>query len=191
MNAPAAAIVGLAWLVFIIVWIFAALGAKRTARRVSWWRSAIFRWAAIIAIVVFLKQPGVEEFLSGIASPPFFANPIVSWIGAACAVAGIALSIWARAYLGRNWGMPMSLKESPELVTSGPYASIRHPIYAGVLLAILGSALVISYWWIVFVVSAAYFIYGARTEEKIMTREFPDQYPAYKARTKMLIPCIF
>src|SRR6185503_8446049 len=111
--------------------------------------------------------------------------------GDACAVVGITFAIWARYTLGRNWGMPMSVKEKPELVTSGPYALVRHPIYTGVLLALLGSTFVVGLWWlIIFAVGTIYFLYSAAREEALMMKEFPNEYPAYKARTKMLIPLI-
>lgn len=59
-------------------------------------------------------------------------------------VLGLGLAVWARIYLGRNWGMPTSTKEDPELVTSGPYRTIRHPIYTGILLAMIGSAIAVT-----------------------------------------------
>jgi protein-S-isoprenylcysteine O-methyltransferase Ste14 len=105
-----------------------------------------------------------------------------------CAL-GVALAIWARVYLGKNWGMPMSRKEHPELVTTGPYAYVRHPIYTGLLLAMFGSAIAETAFWLVpLVVVGAYFIYSARSEEKGMVEEFPERYPAYQKRTKILVP---
>ena len=86
----------------------------------------------------------------------------------------------------------MAVKVSPELVTSGPYQFIRHPIYSGLLMAALGTALVVSYFWLVLlVVSGFYFIYSAIMEEKEMIKTFPNQYPDYKKTTKMLVPYIF
>ena len=105
---------------------------------------------------------------------------------------GITLAIWARRHLGRNWGMPMSLKEEPELVTSGPYKYIRNPIYSGMLLALLGTGLVLGLPWLVaFVACSIYFIYSSKVEEKIMAEQFPQTYPEYKKRTKMLIPFVW
>jgi protein-S-isoprenylcysteine O-methyltransferase Ste14 len=113
-------------------------------------------------------------------------------IGILLFLSGLALAIWARLYLGRNWGMPMSLKQDPELITSGPYHFIRHPIYAGILLALLGSALGGSvYWLIILIVMCTYFIYSATVEEKIMLNQFPKIYSTYKKQTKMLIPFVF
>lgn len=106
-------------------------------------------------------------------------------------VAGLGLAVWARIYLGRNWGMPMTRKAEPELVTRGPYRLVRHPIYSGLLLAILGTALVINVFWLIALpVLGAYFIFSATVEERLMTTAFPAAYPSYKAQTKMLVPFV-
>jgi protein-S-isoprenylcysteine O-methyltransferase Ste14 len=106
-------------------------------------------------------------------------------------VSGLSLAVWARIYLGRNWGMPMTLKRDPELVTSGPYRFVRHPIYSGILLGLLGTALATNlYWLIAFGVCLVYFAYSARVEEANLTRTFPTTYPGYRSRTKMLIPFV-
>jgi protein-S-isoprenylcysteine O-methyltransferase Ste14 len=105
---------------------------------------------------------------------------------------GVYLAIWARLVLGANWGMPMTQKQDPQLVTSGIYGYIRHPIYSGVLLMSLGSFLAVNYYWsLVFIVAAIYFVYSARVEERLMKKQFPTAYPAYMKRAKMLIPFIF
>jgi protein-S-isoprenylcysteine O-methyltransferase Ste14 len=86
----------------------------------------------------------------------------------------------------------MSRKEQPELVTSGPYAFIRHPIYTGLILAMLGSALGVNIFWLALLVPvSAYFILSARREETVMLQLFPEQYSAYVARTGMLAPRLF
>ncbi len=120
------------------------------------------------------------------------ASPWLQGIGLAVFVAGLALAVWARVYLGRNWGMPMSQKADPELVTTGPYRSVRHPIYTGIILAMIGTTIAVSLYWLVAVILiGAYFIYSATVEERLMARTFPDTYPAYKQLTKMLIPFVF
>jgi len=86
----------------------------------------------------------------------------------------------------------MSVKENPDLITTGPYSYIRHPIYSGMALAMLGSVLASSVLWIVvLIIVGIYFVYGATREEALMLKQFPDTYPAYKRRTKMFIPFIF
>jgi protein-S-isoprenylcysteine O-methyltransferase Ste14 len=102
---------------------------------------------------------------------------------------GLCLAVWARIHLGRNWGMPMTQKDEPELVTSGPYRLVRHPIYSGILLAILGTSLATNtYWLIAASVMGVYFIYCAKVEEKLLAAAFPTTYPSYRTSTKMLIP---
>ena len=86
----------------------------------------------------------------------------------------------------------MTQKNDPELVTSGPYHLVRHPIYSGILAAGVGTALALSWLGLTAVVLAGvYFLYSATVEERYLTEQFPDTYPAYKRSTKMLVPFIF
>jgi protein-S-isoprenylcysteine O-methyltransferase Ste14 len=85
--------------------------------------------------------------------------------------------------------MPMTEKDEPELVTSGPYRLVRHPIYSGLVLATVGTALAVSLGWLVVAaVMAVYFAYSAVMEERTLIEQFPEAYPRYRARTKLLIP---
>ncbi|HEX4104487.1 MAG TPA: isoprenylcysteine carboxylmethyltransferase family protein [Candidatus Paceibacterota bacterium] len=175
-------IIGICWLVFIVYWFISSLKAKKTIRR-----SPQGIWFRVILIVVFISFFLVPAGFLNTESP--FPLKIV---GIIFVVLGISLAIWARVHLGKNWGMPMSLKESPELVTSGPYRTIRNPIYTGVIFAVLGSALVTGFqWFIIFLVVLVYFIYSTKQEEKIMEREFGEKYLEYKKHTKALIPFIW
>jgi protein-S-isoprenylcysteine O-methyltransferase Ste14 len=86
----------------------------------------------------------------------------------------------------------MTQKEEPELVTSGPYRWVRHPIYSGVLVAGVGTAVALSWLWLIAVgIVGAYFAYSATVEERYLTGEFPDAYPAYRRSTKMFVPLVF
>lgn len=86
----------------------------------------------------------------------------------------------------------MTQKDEPELVTSGPYRFLRHPIYSGVMLAALGTAVALSWAWLIAVaLGGTYFIYSATVEERTMTRQFPESYPVYQRSTKMFVPFIF
>ena len=86
----------------------------------------------------------------------------------------------------------MSQKDDPELVTSGPYHLVRHPIYSGILVAGVGTAVALNWLWLTAVVLAGvYFIYSATVEEHNMAAQFPDTYPAYRRSTKMLLPFLF
>jgi protein-S-isoprenylcysteine O-methyltransferase Ste14 len=85
----------------------------------------------------------------------------------------------------------MSQKDDPELVTTGPYRLVRHPIYSGILAAGLGTAVALSWYWLFAVLLAGiYFVYSATVEERYLAEQFPDSYPAYKRSTKMLVPFI-
>jgi len=86
----------------------------------------------------------------------------------------------------------MSQKDEPELVTSGPYHLVRHPIYSGVLLAGVGTAVALSWLWLIAVgLAGVYFAYSAKVEERNMATQFPEAYPAYRRSTRMFIPFIF
>lgn len=176
------------WLVFILFWLISAGGAKRNVGKRDW-RPEIGLRIAIIAIVLLALR--VPIFTHALRARAYIvtADPRIGIIGVMLCGIGVGLAIWARVYLGRNWGLPMSRKERPELVTSGPYAFVRHPIYAGIILAWVGTAIAQTIFWLVpFVLVVAYFVYSARSEEKIMAQEFPDTYPGYRKRTKMLVP---
>jgi protein-S-isoprenylcysteine O-methyltransferase Ste14 len=87
--------------------------------------------------------------------------------------------------------MPMTRHESPELVTSGPYRFVRHPIYTGILFMLVGTSLLHPVAAVPSAVFIAYFVYSARREESDMERQFPNAYPGYRQRSKMLIPFVF
>jgi protein-S-isoprenylcysteine O-methyltransferase Ste14 len=187
-----ARVIAVFWLVFIVYWLISAIGAKKRIRRNSWWLGAWFRVALVIGAFRLQHLPVFQklshDFHLGVAS----SHPVIGIIGIVLCATGIAFAIWARRHLGRNWGMPMSLQEGHELVTTGPYARVRHPIYTGILLAMLGSALAVgAAWFLPFLIFCAYFVYSAKTEEKLMIQQFPNEYPAYQARTKMLVPFVW
>ncbi len=179
------------WLLFVVYWAVAAVSAKRNADRRRWRSEIGLRLVALFLIAAVLRSPSLREFL-GETQRYASHSDILGWAGVALCVLGFGLAINARWHLGRNWGMPMSRKERPELVTSGPYAFIRHPIYTGLILAMLGSALGVNVFWaLVLVPVGAYFILSARREEAVMLQLFPDQYAAYMARTGMFLPSPF
>ncbi|HEX3744055.1 MAG TPA: isoprenylcysteine carboxylmethyltransferase family protein [Bryobacteraceae bacterium] len=178
-------ILAVEWVLFYTYWLVAALRAKRN---VGWKRgSQLFRILVFVTVITLLKGvPGLRHLMTILPGPAARAAGLFI-----CAL-GLAFAVWARRYLGRNWGMPMSVKEDPELVTSGPYRYVRHPIYAGLLLALLGSALVSgALWLMIFAILGGYFVLAARAEERLMLRQFPEQYAAYRARTKVMIPFVY
>jgi protein-S-isoprenylcysteine O-methyltransferase Ste14 len=189
MNTPR--IVATLWWIFVVYWWLSAIGVKRRAKG-SPRRGglAIFRAALLLFALILFQSDSSRRFLKHHGD--FLANPAVRQAGLVICIAGFAFAIWARRHLGRNWGMPMSLKEGHELITTGPYALVRHPIYTGILLAMVGSVFAAGMEWIViFAVTCPYFLYSALTEDRLMMEQFPNEYPAYKRKTKLLIPFVF
>ncbi len=133
-----------------------------------------------------------DRGLAGQLGHDLVSSPWLQGIGLAIFVLGLALAVWARLYIGRNWGMPMSRKDDPELVTTGPYHTVRHPIYSGIILGMIGTAIAVSWYWLIAAAAmGAYFGFSAVAEERYMAGQFPDTYPEYKQSTKMLVPFIF
>lgn len=169
------------WAVFWLGWLAAAFGAKPGLRRRRV-RPVAVVIIVIGAVLIRVLRPSGQNGL-------IVHSPVVRGLGAALVVCGLGIAVWARVTMGRDWGMPMTEKDEPRLVTSGPYRVVRHPIYSGIVLAVIGTALAVSLAWLVpAAVVTVYFGYSATVEERILTEQFPDAYPSYQSHTKMLIP---
>lgn len=171
-------VIGVAWIVFWIYWLASAATSKASVP--GRWRTRL-TGASVIAVFVI-----ADAFRGGGLAT---RSVILAAIGAALFASGIALAVWARLHLGGNWGMPMTQRAEPELVTSGPYRFVRHPIYSGLLIAMLGTTLVNNLLGLIIVaVLVAYFYYCGTVEERNLVSTFPAAYPEYRDKTKMLIP---
>jgi protein-S-isoprenylcysteine O-methyltransferase Ste14 len=171
------------WAAFWIYWLVAAFSMKRT--HISWSRQLPIR-AVILVLVILLTHLGAFR------DHRVNTDPSLAGLGLALFALGLAFAIWARIHIGRNWGTPMSQRDEPELVTSGPYRLVRHPIYSGILVAGIGTAIALSWVWLIGVALAGiYFVYSAVVEERNLIRQLPDIYPAYMSGSKMLVPFIF
>jgi protein-S-isoprenylcysteine O-methyltransferase Ste14 len=179
MTAPQLIIVVL-WLAF---WAYWGLSATRSKAGTRSWQGMPLRALLGIAVILLLSvvnSSGLEVHGEVL--------PVIGIIVVAC---GFGFAVWARVHIGRNWGMPMTIKEEPELVTSGPYRLVRHPIYTGILTAVVGTALAVNLLVLgVAAVLAVFFVYSATVEERNLGAIFPGAYPAYRARTNMLIPFV-
>jgi len=129
-NTVVAIVIFVAWVAFWIYWLSASVGIK--AGRSNWARFAGIRVAILVVVLLVVRA----NVLKG---NTITRDPWSQGFGLAVFALGLCLAIWARVYIGRNWGMPMTQKIDPELVTTGPYRKIRHPIYSGILLAMVGS----------------------------------------------------
>jgi protein-S-isoprenylcysteine O-methyltransferase Ste14 len=172
------------WAAFCLYWFAAAFSMKRGRHP---WRHEFRIRIVLVALIVLLTRFGVFRGHHGSHAEPWRIA-----VGLVLFAAGLAFAVWARVHLGRNWGTPMTQKKEPELVMSGPYRRVRHPIYTGILTAGFGTALAFGWFWLIFVaLAAAYLAYSATVEERYLTEQFPDTYPAYKRSTKMLVPYVF
>jgi protein-S-isoprenylcysteine O-methyltransferase Ste14 len=170
------------WGAFWLYWLVAAFSMKRG--KVPWSKELRIR-ALIALIVVILVRLGVFR------RHALNTDTWRSALGLGLFALGLGFAIWARVHIGRNWGSPMTQKGEPELVTSGPYHLVRHPIYSGILTAGAGTAVALSWLWLIAVgLAGIYFLYSATVEERYLTEHFPDTYPAYRHSTKMLVPFI-
>ena len=178
------------WIAFLVYWQIKAAGAKIT-RRLEPAYSRIVRVLAFVVVFALLLTTKIplpwlyrELWTQGLW--PF-------WIGAAVTVAGLLFSVWARQHLGRNWSRSVTIKQDHELITSGPYALVRHPIYTGILAGFLGTAIALSQVRGLVAVAIIFLVFWAkfRMEEEWMRSEFGDTYAAYSRRTSALVPYLF
>lgn len=180
-----------AWLVFLLTWIFLSFKVKKDVNRV-WWRSAWLRIVIAFAVALILAKTSASRTTY---PSSFFnhvtGNSLLLVLATVFTLVGIGLAVWARLHLGRNWSSSPNMKVGHTLVTSGPYQLIRHPIYTGVLTAILGSALVNSLWFIILAFASFVFVRRVRKEEGYMLNLFPNEYPEYKKHTWALIPYVW
>jgi protein-S-isoprenylcysteine O-methyltransferase Ste14 len=165
----------------------AAFTVKRIRTREPLLARTLYLIPVIIGVQLLFWSRLRFEVLTARFVPP---NPVLEWFGVALTAFGILFTFWARFHIGRNWSGQVVIKEQHELIRSGPYARVRHPIYTGLLLAIFGTALALGEvrGLIGFVLVAYYFFGKAKREERVMSQEFGEQYAEYRRRTGMLVP---
>jgi protein-S-isoprenylcysteine O-methyltransferase Ste14 len=176
----------LMWGGWLTVWNVMARGVKEAAQSEGW----VSRLSHIVPLLV------AAYLLAARVSLPLLNDrfaPLAIWpaaLGAALTFAGLAFSIWARLVIADNWSGYVELKRDHELIVAGPYRWVRHPIYTGLLLAFIGSALAVGEWRGVLAVAiaAASFWRKLRLEEAVMRRQFGEAYARYAARVPALIP---
>ncbi len=178
------------WLVMILVWIAGAMMTKRTMR----WQSPSSRlWqAGIIVFGYWLLFSGRVHTL-WMDVQLYVPGRRAAMAGIALTAAGIAFAIWARLTLGGNWSGTVTLKEGHTLVQRGPYRWVRHPIYTGLLLASVGTAVVSGslHSMVALLVILFGFWLKIATEESLMVQTFGAEYVEYMRRVKALAPYLF
>ncbi len=176
------------WVAFLVYWRVMAVNVK-AAERMEPAASRVMRMLLIAMAIVLWVVPLPVVWLNVRLWP---SNALTFWVGAALTFAGLVFCVWARVHLGRNWSSEVTVKQGHELIVNGPYALVRHPIYSGLFIALLGSVLAVGK--ISAVVAFALFaiaqLYKLRLEEKWMREQFGATYVAYSSRVAALVPYV-
>ena len=177
------------WLSWTAYWWVSSRNVKRTA----WHESLPSRLSHIAPLALAALLFSLPNSLAPFLSARFL--PSATWpfkVAVVLTAAGLLFAVWARQYLGSNWSGTVSVKEDHQLITNGPYALVRHPIYTGLLLALVGSAMAIGEWRAVLGLALASLALWRklRLEEHLMHQQFGETYQAYCRRVPALIPFV-
>jgi len=188
MRVWPAGLIGALWILWILYWCVSARSLKPIRRRQSVGSRAVFVGPMALTAVLLTAQrwPG---WLGERLVPGGWTR---YWVGVTLVVAGLLLSVWARRMLGGNWSGTVTVKVGHELIQTGPYRWVRHPIYTGMLLALLGSALASGrvHGLLAFLIASIALWCKARVEERWMGEEFGERYAEYRRATWALVPFV-
>lgn len=175
------------WLSYVVFWRAASKDVKATGRREPA-RSRLARLVLMVCAIALLALNSVPlPFLNYRFLP---AGIWRFWTGALVTFVGLIFSVWARRHLGKNWSQAVTLKEGHELITTGPYALVRHPIYTGLLLALVGTAMARGEWRGLLAVALVFYALWRKSklEEEWLLEQFGETYTAYSQRVGALVP---
>ena len=178
------------WTVWILYWFLSAARVRRAARK----ESSVSRSSTIlisIPAVILLANTGLDfgplnrRFIPG--------TDAVHSIGMVVTGIGLIITVWARVHLGQFWSARVSLKEGHELIQSGPYAYVRHPIYSGLLVALIGTALFVGEYRAIVAVLLIFLAHRQKAlrEERLLSEQFGEAFRHYRERTGSLVPKLF
>jgi protein-S-isoprenylcysteine O-methyltransferase Ste14 len=175
------------WLLFGAYWLLSALKRKKTKQR----ETVLQRFGYTLPLGLGFYLLYRPHLLYGWLGDRFLpVGPVGEWVGVMVTAGGIAVAFWARWHLGTNWSGVVTLKQDHELIRTGPYRTIRHPIYTGILLALLGTAITFGEVRALFAVAIVWssFYIKARREELFLSQEFGPSFAEHKQRTGMFLP---
>lgn len=183
-------LVNAAWLTLTIVWCVGALGSHPVARRQSIASRLVHALPLVVCGVMLVPTISAVGPLAWRFVPE---TALVGWIAAIITTLGVGLAIAARLVLGSNWSGWVTVKKEHRLIRGGPYAVVRHPIYFGILLGVLGTAVVGGEMR--GLIAIAFAVMGLRLkslqEERFMEEEFGEEYRDYRRRVKAIIPLLW
>jgi protein-S-isoprenylcysteine O-methyltransferase Ste14 len=175
------------WLVWLADWMISGLRTKQVIRA----EGVASRLLHLIPLglgvaLLMVRRVGGPWLAIGIYPQTVWSF----WIGTALIVVGLGFAAWARIHLAGNWSGTVTLKQDHSLTRSGPYRLVRHPIYTGLLTAILGSAVAEAEWrgLVALALITLSFLRKLTIEEKFLTAQFGDAYARYRAEVPALIP---
>jgi len=177
----------IAWYAFGAYWFLTWLRVKRTKAR----ESSFDRFITMAVVVIAYNLLFAQWIRIGVLRARFVPDLAwIGWLGVALSFIGAAIAIWARYTLGQFWSARVTLKEGHELIRSGPYAFVRHPIYTGMLTACVGTTLVEGEWRGILACLLLLVAHSRKAirEERLLTGEFGERYRAYKRQTGFLFP---
>jgi protein-S-isoprenylcysteine O-methyltransferase Ste14 len=174
------------WLIFFLYWAISALRSK-VAKKTESGAERLQRMIPLAVAYLLLFYQGTSF---GWLGKRFVTDSSAAVIGVLLTAAGVAFAIWARWHLGANWSAIVSIREQHELIRTGPYRRVRHPIYTGMLQAMAGTALVLGEvrGLLAFAITLFAFYWKARKEEAWLTREFGETFEAHTKQTGMFLP---
>ena len=189
INIIIGAVSGQLWLAFILLWLFwGAITNRQRAVVVRKTRNVVLIWWVVLIVELYISYTGAFHHLLAHGLWPGSLPAMEA--GFVLELLGMGFAIWARGYLGSYWSSDVILRDGQHVVSTGPYRLVRHPIYSGILLAMLGSFLMAGeiLWIVILAEYAVYVGFKAFYEERLLTREMGDEYVRYRSRTHMLIP---
>jgi protein-S-isoprenylcysteine O-methyltransferase Ste14 len=176
----------ISWLLFVAYWIISAPWAKRIKVREPLSVLLAYRpiaWLAMLILIFPQRFPPLQH-------PLWPQERLTFYTGAVIMLAGLAFAVWARIHLGRYWSASVALKQDHQLIRSGPYQFVRHPIYTGILAGLLGTVIALGHvnGIIAFILFSLCFWWKSRFEETLMIQTFGDQYLQYRKEVPALVP---
>jgi protein-S-isoprenylcysteine O-methyltransferase Ste14 len=178
-------------LVFAVAWaglglLWAAPAKGPQSAEFKWYRPIRLLILAAVFALLFWRDTAI-----GVLGKRFAPDVVaLGIVGFALAVCGLFVASWSRMALGRYWSDKVILQTEHRLIRSGPYSCMRHPLYSGVLLAVLGTALVLGEvrGLVSFTVLLVNYAIKAKREERILAERFGTEFNTHLARTGFLLP---
>jgi protein-S-isoprenylcysteine O-methyltransferase Ste14 len=187
MNHSTWVLIEASWIAWAVYWVAMAFATKRTVERGG------FFGYRVVTLLVLVACVAVGRLLHLSTHSPLWRAPLAVGVVSDCIVlAGAVFTVWARIVLGRNWSAEVTFKQDHELIESGPYALARHPIYTGLILMGLGTAIDYgrAFGFAILIALCCGLWWKARQEERIMRRHFPRAYADYRTRVRAIVPFV-